>query len=266
MQLERLNLAIEDIVSAIKHWRIWLLLGWQDIRLRYRRSQLGPFWITISMAVMIYSMGFLYGHLFKANLSHYFPYVAGGILTWSMISTIILESNDAFMEAQNFIKQTKLPYYIYIFRVVWRNFIVFLHNSIAVVPIIIYFHVHFGILQFLSLCFGLAVIIISGLTYGMVLGMIGVRFRDVKQIINSLIQVIFLLTPVMWMPTMLPERYGFIAHFNPFNQIISLVRTPLIGQLPTEMNLVCGLVVIFFGASLMFLLLCCTRHRIAFWL
>jgi len=57
------SLAIKDFKEGISKRNIWWLLAYQDIKLRYRRSALGPFWITISMAITVYSMGFLYGHL-----------------------------------------------------------------------------------------------------------------------------------------------------------------------------------------------------------
>ena len=183
MNKKLLQLAFKDIISGIKLWRIWLMLGWQDIRLRYRRSQLGPFWITLSMAIMIYSMGFLYGKLLKTDMSVYYPFLGSGLITWALISTIITEANDAFMESQDYIKQINLPYTIYILRVLTRNFIIFFHNIIPLIPIMIYFRVHFGPLQFLFFLLGLIIILLCGLSYGTLLAMIGTRYRDIKQII-----------------------------------------------------------------------------------
>src|SRR5690242_11037894 len=76
------QLAINDLVNGLKKWNIWLMLAYQDVKLRYRRSVLGPFWITISMAITVYSMGFLYGHLFHSKLQTYFPFLVAGMLGW----------------------------------------------------------------------------------------------------------------------------------------------------------------------------------------
>ena len=123
------KLATSDIVQGIISWRIWMLLGWQDIKLRYRRSQLGPFWITISMALTIYVMGFLYSSLFKTQMRNYFPSLATGMLVWSLISTIVNESTSAFTSASNYLKQLKMPYTIFALRSVVRNFIIFGQNT-----------------------------------------------------------------------------------------------------------------------------------------
>ena len=117
-----------DIQSGFSEWRMCLLLAWKDIRLRYRRSHLGPFWITLSMGITIYSMGFLYGNLFGVKLSHYFPLLAAGMLTWALISTLILESTAAFVEADAYLKQMKLPFSTFVLRILARNFIIFFHQ------------------------------------------------------------------------------------------------------------------------------------------
>ena len=57
---------------------LWLHLGWQDIKQRYRRSVLGPFWITIATGTTAVAMGGLYSKLFKLELSEHLPYVTLG--------------------------------------------------------------------------------------------------------------------------------------------------------------------------------------------
>jgi ABC-type polysaccharide/polyol phosphate export permease len=100
----------------------------------------------------------------------------------------------------------------------------------------------------------------------MILAMLGARFRDIAQVIQSVIQVIFFLTPVMWMPKLLPEKYFFVMKFNPFAQFIDLVREPLMGAWPTFYTnaFVLGLTV--FGIAIMLLLFMRVRHRIIYWL
>jgi lipopolysaccharide transport system permease protein len=261
----KLKFTLKSILAAFLCWRIWLLLAWQDIRLRYRRSQLGPFWLTLSMAVTTYSMGFLYGHLFKVDLEHYFPFLASGMLTWAFISTTINDSTNAFVDAAHYLKQVKLPSLIFVLRVVSRNLIIFFHNIVAVIPVMIYCHVPFGWHTF-SLLWGLIIIFLTGFVYGTILAIIGARFRDIVQVVASLIQVIFFLTPIMWMPEALPGRYYFAVKFNPFAQFIDLVRFGLIGKWPTLYDYQVTLGVLLLGIILMIFLFRRVRHRIIYWL
>lgn len=257
--------AFKDIIAAIQNWRIWLLLGWQDIRLRYRRSYLGPFWITISMAINIYTIGFLYGHLFRQNLANYFPFLAAGMLTWSLISTTIIESTGAFIDSSGYLKQIKLPYSIFIFRVLARNFIIFFHNIVVIVPIVIFFQIPISWSLF-AIIIGLLFIALNGFFYGITLALLGARFRDINQLIVSVMQVIFFLTPIMWSPQALPAKYQIVAQLNPFALFIELIRNPLMGEWPSSYAYVVVSFITLFGIILMFTLLQKTRHRIIYWL
>ena len=76
------SLALRDIAEGLHRWRLWGLMGWQDIRRRYRRSVLGPFWLTLSMGVLVVTLGFLYGALFGIAIDDYLPYLTLGFLAW----------------------------------------------------------------------------------------------------------------------------------------------------------------------------------------
>lgn len=256
------NASLGDMFESLKQWRLWTTLGWHDIRLRYRRSMLGPLWITISMAVMIYTLGMVYSFLFKANITSYFPYLASGVLIWNFFSLMTMECVDGFIESAHLIKQIRLPFSTYVLRILTRNFYIFLHNLLAVIPILIYYQVPVHPLAFLC---GITFFLLIGFVYGMAIAMLGSRYRDIKQLVQSLLQVIFYLTPIMWMPSMLPERFQILIKLNPAQQMIQLIRAPLIGELPSLYTCSYNLGLFVFGTFLLLFLLKKGRHRIAFW-
>lgn len=261
------QLAWRDVIDGFKKWPIWLTLAYQDISVRYRRSILGPFWITLSMAITVYTMGYLYAHLFHVELQHYYPLLAAGMLTWSLIVSLVVESTEGFMMAIALINQIKLPYTLHIHRIISRNMIIFFHNLLVIIPILIFYHEYAKINWYtLLLIPGLVVIYANSLFYGMILALIGSRFRDVSQIIKSLIQVVFFITPVMWEARVLPEKDQIFVDLNPFYAFIQLVREPLLGRAPTLHNIAMVTLVSIFGAWLSFRMLARYRARIVYWL
>jgi ABC-type polysaccharide/polyol phosphate export permease len=128
-----------DAYQGFRAWRLWSALGWNDIRQRYRRSVLGPFWITISMAVLVAVLGYIYSHIFKMEIQTYLPFLALGFIFWGFLSSTITESCEAFRENNRIIKQIKVPYSVHILRVLWRNLIVLLHTISIFIPISIIF-------------------------------------------------------------------------------------------------------------------------------
>jgi ABC-type polysaccharide/polyol phosphate export permease len=261
------QLAFRDIIDGLKHWPIWLMLAYQDIKLRYRRSVLGPLWLTLSMAITVYSMGFLYSHLFHIELAHYFPFLVAGMLGWSLISTVVIETIDGLISSDGFIKQIKLPYTLYIHRIVTRNVIIFFHNLLVIVPIYLIFHANVSInLKTLFVIPGLLIIYFNAISYGLILGMIGARYRDVSQIIKSLVQVVFFITPVMWSADVLKGVNRYIADANPFYSFLELIRAPLLGAFPTLLNLSMVTAFSLFGGFVAYKMLVKYRSRIVYWL
>lgn len=253
---------LKEIVGGIQHWRIWLSLGWQDIRLRYRRSVLGPFWITLSMAATVYTLGMVYAFLFKTNIAEYFPHIATGILLWTFFMTTIVEMVDCFLEANHMIKQLNLPFLIYVLRILTRNAIIFFHNFLAIIPILILFKTHMMPLLFL---FNTLLCMSCIACFGMNLAILGARFRDIKPIVQSLLQFVFYLTPIMWLPSMLPAKYTFVYQFNPFYAFLEMVRAPLLGRVPSLSVTVMFFTLFIAGGALLLYLIKRSRKKIAFW-
>jgi len=219
-----------DVKGSILLWRLWTLLGWLEIRQRYARSRLGPFWLTISMGVMISSIGIVYGTLFGQKMTDYLPFLAVSLVLWTAFSQTIMDGSLAYISSGNYIRQVPTPKLIYVFQVVWRNVVVLAHNFVIV---IILFCI-FGVKNWETLPIflpALALYLFNALWIAMVVGLLSARFRDLPQIIGALMQVAFYVTPIIYRPNAL-SRFSFIVELNPFTYLIDLVRAPLMGQAP----------------------------------
>lgn len=262
----QLQLAWADIVSGIKQWRIWFMLAYQDIKLRYRRSLLGPLWLTLSMAITVYSMGFLYSHILHVPIAEYFPFLVAGMLSWSLISTCVTDLTEGFAASDGLIKQIKLPYTLHLHRIACRNILIFFHNLLVIVPVLLIYHSNAKVnLNTLLVIPGLLISYINAITFGVIVAMIGARYRDISQIIKNLVQVVFFITPVMWVPNALGSRV-YILDANPFYAFIEIIRQPLLGHTPTLKNLIMVGVVTIIGFIFSFLMLKRYRSRIVYWL
>src|SRR5262249_36977839 len=118
-RLSSVSVALSDMVSGLGLWRLWVRLGWNDILQRYRRSLLGPFWLTASMAVMVIALGVLYAELFNTPLNDFLPFICVGLLVWNLISSFVTEGGTLFTGSESYIKQIRLPYSVYVYRSTW---------------------------------------------------------------------------------------------------------------------------------------------------
>ena len=94
--------------------------------------------------------------------------------------------------------------------------------------------------------------------------MISARFRDIPQLINSVIQIIFFMTPIMWKPELL-GKHAYLAIWNPFYSLIEIVRAPLLGQLPSTTNVVIAVAVTVANITIASLFFIRFRSRIPYW-
>jgi lipopolysaccharide transport system permease protein len=221
--------AVRDWWDGTKKVEIWFTLSWFDILLRYRRSMLGPFWITLSMAAMIAGMGPLYSSLFGTDLKKFFPHLALGLIFWSLLSSVINDSCSTLIGAQNYIKQSYFPIAIFIWRNLSRNIIQFLHHIILYIPVAWWAGIQLDAASFLVFP-ALLVFLINAHALGIVLGLLCTRFRDVTQIVVSVMQMLMFLTPVFWLPESVPDRAKYIL-WNPLAEMLDLLRRPLMGEI-----------------------------------
>ncbi|HHW4677970.1 MAG TPA: ABC transporter permease [Xylella sp.] len=261
-----LSIAKNDLVGSLGHWNLIGTLGWQDVKQRYRRSALGPFWLTISMGVMIGTIGLVFGHIFKAPMSEYLPFLAIGMIIWSFITSAINEGCLGFVSAEGVIKQMPLPLALHIARVLWRNIIILGHN-LLIVPIFFLLISKGFSWSVILIVPGLIVLFANVAWMALLLGVICTRYRDMPQIVMSFIQVAYFLTPIVWMPAQLSESTSFfLLLLNPAYHSIELVRAPLLGQLPSPENWVFSIVICAIGWSLTALVFGKFKRRIAYWL
>lgn len=217
-----------DISAALQRWPLWVRLGWQDVLLRYRRSVLGPFWLTLSMGVMIATLGVIYGDILRLPKVQYLPFLTTGVIVWGLISALVSEGCQSFIEADWLIRQIDLPMAMFPLRVVWRNLIVFVHNLSIYLLLLLILPVPIRPAA-LTAVPAVIVLLINGLWCGALLGMVSARFRDLPQIVSSLLQVAFFATPIIWSADALSGGTVLVSA-NPFYHLIEIVRAPLIGH------------------------------------
>lgn len=256
--------AVSDFTGTASSFRIWNLLALQDIRQRYRRSVIGPFWITLSTFVSIVALAVVYSKIFKSDINQYLPFLTVGFIAWSFISALVMESCTVFIGAEGIIKQINIPFGVHVMRMVWRNLITLAHHSVVVVLVLIYS----GIVptwRLIYLPFSLLLVTITGMFAGYLLGAICTRFRDIAPIITSLMQVVFYVTPVIWYSSLL-KGHEWLLVFNPFYHYLEILRAPILGiGVEHHSFTICLLLTAFLGLSSI-LFMYRFKKRIAYWL
>lgn len=255
--------AIADWRQGLRSWRLWGMLGWSELRRRYRRSLLGPFWITLSMAVFVLSIGAVFSQLAGSTLKEFLPFVATGYLAWMLLSAFILDGCNVFIQATPYLRSVRLPLSCFALGAVWRNLVIFLHN----LPVVMIILALLGVWPdgwILMLIPALLANAMAGMILALVLGMVAARFRDLIPIVTSVVQLLFFLTPVLFHPMHLGVA-GDLLMLNPATHFVEIIRAALLGQPPPALSWIAVLAMLAAGAAGSFLMFVRFRARITYW-
>ena len=220
--------AIADLLEGLRKYDIWITFAAHEIRQRFRRSLLGPFWLTLSMGIMVGALGLVFSTLFGQDISQTLPYIAVGLIFWGLLTSAINEGTAAFIGNENFIRNVPLPISIHFYRMMARNLIVWAFNMAIYLVVLVWFRVVPG-WQIVLFIPGFALFIVNISWMGLAAGILSTRYRDIPQVIANVVQVVFFVTPVFWSAATLPKRPSFVE-WNPFFHMLELVRAPLLGH------------------------------------
>ena len=259
------RLAHGDFVQAWLSWRLWLTLGLSDISIRYKRTLLGPLWITLSMSATFVALGMLFSAILKNDVHSYLPYLAAGMVTWNLLSAMANDAPQIFVQSHHIITSLRLPLPVHVLRCAVRNGLIFAHNAVAALIA----HLVLGgtmDLSILWLLFSLPLLFSLLFSGGLVLAILGARFRDLGPIIGMAMQFLFFLTPIMWSPADIPQGSKWWVQVNPFYYLLDTVRAPLLGQSPQPLSWAVSILTAVAMGVAAYGLFRRFRRRIAYWL
>jgi len=260
---DRQRFALRDLRDSFTLRRLCWTLAWLDIRLRYRGSMLGPFWLTLSTGAMVAAMGVIYSTLFRIELHDYLPFLTVSLVLWGFLNTLVVDACGGFTSAEYMIRTVRIPFSLYAARIVLRNLLVLAHNAAVVVAVYLFVWSAPGAVVLLALP-GLALWFIDAFAVTVMLGALCARFRDIPPIVGSIMQMTFFVTPVIWKPQLVGVHQWMLP-FNPFFDLLEVVRAPLLGAFPEHHVWLAALAFSALLWAAAWLLFARVRGRIAFW-
>lgn len=223
-----------DLWLGLKRHNLWWSSAVHETKQRFRRSMIGPFWLTLSMGIFIGALGFVMTRLFGQDPAWFIPYLATGIIFWTLLTSIINEAGTAFVSAEGYIRNVPMPISVHYYRMIARNLIIWLHNMVIYVLVYLIFShdVNWAYLAFIP---GFILFLAIAVVGGLCVAVLSTRYRDIPQVIASVLQVIFFITPIFWSVQTFPDRPAFIF-WNPVYHLLEIVRAPLLGTWPEPLS------------------------------
>lgn len=213
--------------APITSWRIWGRLALDDTWVRYRRSIIGPAWIAIAQGVWIFGVYFLKDIFGQHAEGSYLMYLACGIVVFSLISIAITDAPVALQRSAGLMLNYPIPPSIFIMRASASAILTFVH-SLPVLVVVAFVAPWTPTWSALMALPGLLVLLVAVVGIYFALAALGVRFYDIGVAAGSVSALLFLLSPVLWVPSeaLLASP---IIYANPIYHMIEAIRGPLMG-------------------------------------
>jgi len=256
--------ALNDLFLGLKKWRLCINWAKHDLIIRYKRSWIGIGWVILAFSSFLIAKILIFSFLTEEPLVYFSVYLALGFLIFRFIQSIIVDGCNIFVMAEGWIKSESMPFSIYAYRMILRNFTVFIYSCFPVFLMCIYYN-NLEIISFLSLGAALFFLLVNATWVSLFLGIICTRYRDAMHLVSTFMSIMYFLTPVLWVPSDL-GKIGDIAIYNPFTHFIAIIREPILtGQIPfVSWGVV--LIITLVGLLVSLLSLSLFRSRIVFWI
>jgi len=252
-----------DLFRTLTMMRLVLFMAWSDVRARYKRSVLGPLWITLGTAIGVVGLGFVWSELFHMDRGTFIPLLTLGLILWQYISGSIMESTRVFTLQVSLIRNLDLPISFHPAQLLLRQMINFAHTIPLFIVVFLILGKPFALVNLLAIP---AFVLVSLNLFWIILmfGILGARFRDLEYLVNMIMPLLMFLSPVMFRPNALPFS-GELLLLNPMTYLIEIVRQPLLGEMPTLSIVTGNLVLLVIGGGLSLALFNKKRDRVALW-
>ncbi|QOZ77312.1 glycosyl transferase [Bradyrhizobium sp. CCBAU 53351] len=243
--------------------RIAATLAWSDMRHRYVRSLLGPFWMSLQMAIVVAVLGSVIGQMSNADVLSRLPMLALSMTAWTFLNSVVLDATTALQNSASLIRDRALPPVIFLLQCTFRQGLFALHN--ACVPLLLWLILSRHDLSHAPAALpGLLLFVVCTFALSLVLGAMATRYRDLKPIVESTLMLAFLASPVIWSSDMINHR-STVMRLNPLTHLFAVWREPLVGGHVDPVSIVYVLVAL---ALLVFASMLTLIHlrKAAFWI
>jgi lipopolysaccharide transport system permease protein len=225
------------LFGAIWHYRYFVGASVaREFRARYARSGLGALWVVFPALVQITIFTLVFANLMRPSLAGmegdrfaYSVYLCAGVISWSLFAELLTRMCNVFIEHAQVIRKTSVPrvtFPLICMSSALLNFLV----------LIVLFLVFLGLVgklpgwEILHLLPVLAVLLMLAGSLGLLLGTLNVFVRDIGHLLGVVIQFAFWLTPIVYVPSILPEAIQGVLQFNPMWPIVSGFQSVFVWQ------------------------------------
>jgi ABC-type polysaccharide/polyol phosphate export permease len=217
------------VAGPLQRPQIWMSLAWSDVVQSYRRTVLGPFWITMNLVIFAVAMTLILGSVFKISTEEYAGFVLCGMIAWMWISTMLTDVGNTFLVYSQFLRSIPIDKSHFVWAAVAKQGIVLGHQLIVYAGMVLVGLVHPTVYTLLAIP-AFALLFVMSIPFAAGASILFARYRDLPRLVSGSIIIVMMMTPIFWKPDMISGWRSAFVYLNPVYYVIDLIRSPLLGE------------------------------------
>ena len=195
----------------------------RDLKARYRGSVLGFLWSFVNPLLLLSIYTFVFTQVLETPRGDRQPYalfIFCGLLPWTWFSSSLLESSTVLISGGNLIRKVLFPAEVLPVVTVFATFVHFCLGLLIVAAAIAWFpEVQFSWTALPWLPMIVLVQLMFTLGLALLLSVLTVHFRDLRDLLGNLLTLWFWATPIIYPIDAVGERWRPLLELNPFTHL-----------------------------------------------
>ncbi len=195
----------------------------RDLKIRYKRSFLGIGWTLLAPLGSMIIMWAVFTIALKVQIPFYAVYLFSGMIVWAFFLQSSAAGCQSLLNAASLIRKVRIPRSVFPVTVVVNNALNFTFAFLALLIVIWVSGAPFH-WQIIATPLVLLPALVFTAGWSLLVSSLSVFFRDLQYILDVGLGALFYLTPILYQPSMVPEKYHWIVSYNPLAKFIYLFR------------------------------------------
>lgn len=226
----KLSLNLRELVT---YRELLFYFSWRDIKVRYKQTFIGAAWAVVqplaSTAVFTLFFNRVAGIQTGSQNVPYAVFAYLGLMFWNLFTATLTKSSNSIVDNQGVITKVYFPRLIPPLSSGVLGLVDFCISSVFFFIIMAVYGIIPSVGAVLLIIPMVGVTLLASLGAGMFFATLNVKYRDVRQALPFMIQILMFLTPVIYPITLVPDRFQWILYLNPMCGVISVMRYALLG-------------------------------------
>ena len=212
-----------DIVDGARRYDVWKAFAWEETKQRFNRSVLGLAWIAVSFLIFVLAIALFFRGFTAEHVAH----VAIGLAIYQFLVGIMQDGCTVFVQANGWIRSSRLPYSIYIFKSIARSLFPFLIHAVVIAVLLPFMGWRPSWENLLAIPI-FALFLFNGIWVQYLMGILCARWRDINHLTTAIARLLFFTTPILWRYEDTDSVRRLVADFNPFTHFVQVFRATLV--------------------------------------